>query len=259
MLRPAARPAWPPGQEQTADDVGARQLLRSDAESRRPGGGAPVCTASVPRWRRPAPPRPSPVGPSAAITAAAMPSVIARTRPTHASTTSRRTRSAIVAANGATRAAGAIRRRPTSPIVAAPPSRNATTPSATVAAHSPLHIAPNASCARLRFRLRKFCEHAAAASAIRALARPIRGLSQLVLSDQGRGPLGMGQQAGSSRSSRAPLRMVRAKRREKRSHRSGASSRPMRPRSMASVIASAKPAVSTLALIWSHAGPRRWR
>ncbi len=104
-------------------------------------------------------------GPPPMLVAAAMPSVRARTPPTHARTTSRRTRSANGAANGATMAAGIIRATPTRPTAATPPCRKATTPSATAAAHSPAQMIPNASCARLRVGLRRLTAHALAALA----------------------------------------------------------------------------------------------
>src|SRR5205814_1083499 len=87
-------------------------------------------------------------GPSAAVTAAAHPSITARTRPTQMSTYSRRTRSANVARNGARSAAHAIRAAVTTPTAVTPPRRNATTPSATMKALSPAHIAANEIWAR---------------------------------------------------------------------------------------------------------------
>src|SRR5918994_7457085 len=87
-------------------------------------------------------------GPPAAVITATHPSVAARNTPTQASTRSRRTRSAIVARNGASSAAGAMRAAVTAPTAATPPSRNATTPSATMNALSLAHIAANEIWAR---------------------------------------------------------------------------------------------------------------
>ena len=92
-------------------------------------------TSPPPGRRRPSPPQHTPAsrrGPVRRTT---------RTR-------SRRTRSAIVARNGASSAAAAMRAAVTAPTAATPPSRNATTPSATMNALSPAHIAANEICAR---------------------------------------------------------------------------------------------------------------
>jgi hypothetical protein len=87
-------------------------------------------------------------GAPVAVITAAHPSVAARTTPTQASTRSRRTRSDIVARNGASSAAGAMRAAVTAPTAATAPSRNATTASATMNALSPAHIAANEVWAR---------------------------------------------------------------------------------------------------------------
>jgi hypothetical protein len=87
-------------------------------------------------------------GPSLAVTTAAPASIAPRTNPTQIRTCSRRTRSAIVARNGASNAAVAMRTAVTAPTAATPPSRNATTASPTMNALSPAHIAANEIWAR---------------------------------------------------------------------------------------------------------------
>src|SRR5581483_302670 len=106
----------------------------------------------------------NPTGPPAAASALAQARQPERPMPTHASTRWRGARSAITAANGAITADGTIRATPTSPTAATPPCRYASTPTATVAAHSLAQITPNAACARRRFGLRQFSAHAAAQS-----------------------------------------------------------------------------------------------
>jgi hypothetical protein len=62
-----------------------------------------------------------------------------------------------------------MRAKATTPTASAPPSRNATTPMATVKAHSAVHVAPNASCARSKLGLRAVAEKARAGA-----AKPLR-------------------------------------------------------------------------------------
>jgi hypothetical protein len=58
-----------------------------------------------------------------------------------------------------------MRTKATRPTASAPPSRNATTPMATVNAHSAVQTAPNASCARSKLRFRTVAEKARADAA----------------------------------------------------------------------------------------------
>ena len=111
-------------------------------------------------------------GPPAAVSAAAQPSVAARTNPTQASTRSRRTRSAKVARNGASSAAAAMRAPVTTPTATSPPSRNATTPSATMKALSAAHISPNEAWARRSGPRGAPCPSAPAQSRTRGERRP---------------------------------------------------------------------------------------
>jgi hypothetical protein len=74
-----------------------------------------------------------------------------------------------------------MRAKTTTPTASAPPSRNATTPMATVKAHSAVHTAPNASCARSRLGLRAVAEKARA-----DVAKPLRTLCDTTDSITGR-------------------------------------------------------------------------
>ncbi len=87
------------------------------------------------------------VDPPVPRTSAARPMVTNRAAAMAASTRSRRMRSAYTLSTGEATAAGSIRSNATHPTVDAPPSRNATTPSATVSAASPVHVSANAACA----------------------------------------------------------------------------------------------------------------
>ena len=60
-----------------------------------------------------------------------------------------------------------MRTKATSPTAPAPPARKATTPMATMNAHSALQLAPNASCACRRLGFRAVAENARADSAMR--------------------------------------------------------------------------------------------
>src|SRR5918999_1727111 len=84
----------------------------------------------------------------------------ARTMHDQSRTRSRRRRSASAVPSGTIRAAGAVRTNATRPTAVAPPCSKATTPRATVNAHSPAKLAPNDSCARRRFGLRPVTEKA---------------------------------------------------------------------------------------------------
>ena len=104
-------------------------------------------------------------GPSRPRTAPAANKVTARITPIAASTRSRRTASATVAANGASSAPGSIRSAATSPTAAGPPASNATRP-ARPAPPSPARTIANAACARRRLRSRKVSANASPATRI---------------------------------------------------------------------------------------------
>ena len=91
-----------------------------------------------------------------------------------------------------------MRTKATMPTALAPPSRNATTAMATVNAHSPVHVAANASCARARLGLCAVAENACAAAARRLRSRstpagvdhPLRGRSSGALPRTPSGEIG---------------------------------------------------------------------
>jgi hypothetical protein len=99
-----------------------------------------------------------------------------------------RNRSARAMPNGPRTAEGAMRAKATTPTASAPPSRNATTPMATLKAHSAVQTPPNASCARSKLGLRAVAEKARADA-----AKPLRTLCDTTdsitdrVSSQGRG------------------------------------------------------------------------
>ena len=135
--------------QHAAHGVRARQLAAGTWPARAAAPSAPAGRASWRPWRRRRAPYVAAAGPVGDRDHGDGAQRRRRgRRPTQASTRSRRTRSAIVASNGASSAADAMRAAVTAPTAATPPSRNATTPSATMKALSPAHIAPNETWAR---------------------------------------------------------------------------------------------------------------